>query len=232
MKRQKIQKYQMLARVADFLAKHVGLFPKHTAAVGLLAALQSIVARLSGLAASQVTNNAAIRTGSNARAAARKALRTLLELFNQTAQTLRLDGFLMPVHKNDQELIDAGHHFALLAEPFKDEFILQGLLIENLNGAVQALEAAALSQAAGREGRSAAIRDFDNTLGEALNYLQRFQVIVSSTMPDNPAFLAGWNVARHLDRVGRSKPEPELEPDTEVQPPVPPDNPTSSTAAA
>jgi hypothetical protein len=85
-----------------------------TAAGDLLAAIQSTLPKLSGLTTSQVSSNAAIRTSSNTRAAARKTLRTLLELIYQTAQALKIDGFLMPRNQSDQGLTDTGRHFAML----------------------------------------------------------------------------------------------------------------------
>ena len=47
MKSQKIKTYQMLTRVDDFASSRAGLFPKHTAAGDLAAAIGPPVAQLS-----------------------------------------------------------------------------------------------------------------------------------------------------------------------------------------
>jgi len=167
MKSQKIKTYQMLTRVDDFASSRAGLFPKHTAAGDLAAAIGPPVAQLSGFLDAEQSSGSAIRIRSNARAAARAALKTQLESIDRTARALNIEDFWMPHKGADQALINAGHHFAAAAVPLKEQFIFQGRppdFIEDLKAAVAELEAAISSQVDAKASRKAAIQEFDKTL--------------------------------------------------------------------
>ena len=64
MKRSKIQKYEMIARVAEFGARNASLFPKKTAAVDLVKDLQATVEKMSAAKAAQSADQ--LRTSMNA----------------------------------------------------------------------------------------------------------------------------------------------------------------------
>ena len=208
MNRRQIHMYQMLARVADFGATHAELFPKTTIAGELLAAIGSAVTKLSGHSSSQVSGNGAIRNSSGSRTAARKALKKRLEQIDQTARAMQIDKFWMPRKRAVQAIIDSGRAFARDAEPLRKQFIDHGLpetFIDDLNRAVHDLERAMLDQSVSRGSRASAIAGFNDTLNEALTLLQRFEALVSNTMPDNPEIMAAWNIARRVGRPPVSK---------------------------
>ncbi len=222
MKRLKIHEYQMLTRVVDFGTKHVGEFPQFTAANEIVAALGSAVAKLSQQLSSQVLGQAQIRVSRQARISAREALRAQLERMDQTAQALNIDKFQLPSKRTDSALIAAGRAFAADAESLKGEFLQHGLRLEDLKAAVQELESAIQGQTQGRAIRSSAIREFERTMEDAQEQLQRLEALVVNTLQDNPAALASWEVARRIESTGHRK----------RTSPVPEDPPKAAPAAA
>jgi hypothetical protein len=63
-------------------------------------------------------------------------------------------------------------------------------------------------QTRGRAIRSSAIREFDRTMEDAQEHLQRLEALVVNTLQENPAALASWEVARRVDPAGHRKRTP------------------------
>src|SRR4051812_13734949 len=145
--RRKIYTQQMLARVVDFAATHVDLFPKDSIAGEVLATLSGHVSKLFTHASEQVSGDGQVRTSSVSRLDARNALEVQLQLIEQVAQALNLSNFFLPRRRSEAAFIAAGEAFARDAEPLKEQFIKQGLppaFIENLKTAVENLRRAML----------------------------------------------------------------------------------------
>jgi hypothetical protein len=204
--RKDMQDYQMFTKVADYIANNVGLFPKLSAASEILEGLESAVQHLSDHAQAQVSAESALRVGRNSRAAARDALKRRLAQSEQVARALNSDKFRMPGKRNDPALIVAGKAFAVDAEELKKDFIKHGLPPDEMAAAVEALEHAILDCTAGKIGRASAIREFGNSMVEAMAYVKRLDVLVDTTLADNPAALASWAVVRAVNRSARRKP--------------------------
>ena len=114
----------------------------------------------------------------------------------------------MPDKRNDQALIVAGKAFAVDAEELKNDFIKHGLPPEEMAVAVEALERAILDCTAGRIQRASAIREFGKTMVEAMAYVKRLDVLVDTTLADNPTALASWAVVRSVNRPAGRKAAP------------------------
>ena len=217
MKGRKVQSQQMHGRAFAFLTAHLGMFPKDSVAEVLHAELGQVVETLSAYSSSHIGGYGATRTSRNVRSAARRSLKTQLELMVTTPRVLNLEKFRMPRNRADRAYIDAGRNFSDCALPLEKEFIQQGMppgFIENLKEAVTQLEKAITSQAASLAGRLGARREFEKTLKQGLTLLQRLDVLVLNTMADNPTVMAAWEVARRLDpaaRTARSVPEEKQE---------------------
>jgi len=204
----KIKKYEMVTKMADFGARNVALFPKTTAAAGLIEALGAAVTRMSGQASLHFAGAEAIRISNNKKTATIEALKSQIESIVGTARVLKIDDFWMPRNRSAAAYIAAGRAFAPALEALKQDFIEHGLppdFIGRLNAAVQAAEHAKLNQVSSKSRRFGAAREFDKSLSEALDYVGRLDAIVLNAMQDNPALLAAWNVARRVDQAGNRK---------------------------
>jgi hypothetical protein len=167
---------------------------------------------LSGHASLKVSGDGAIRTSASAKWAARRALKSKLNLIDRTARSLKIDKFWMPRKSNDQAYIDAGRSFASDAEPLKHEFIAQGFpegFIDELHAAVQDLERALLDQTSSKQARAHAIAGFNDVLGQAMADLKRFDSLVTNVFNGNRAIMAAWDIARRVGRPAAPKPQPQ-----------------------
>ena len=206
--RSKIQKYEMLGRVAVFAARNVSLFRKDTVAVELVKDIETVVEKLSESKASQAAARDQLRTGRNQRLAKQESLRSQVEAIHQTAEALKFDGFSLPENPRASALFDAARNYVEAAGPLKPHFVLHGLrpdFIESLKSAAQDLQAAIESQVAARGRRKAAIQEFDQALEEGLGCLQRFEALLMNTLSGNSSIMASWEVARRLERPRSSR---------------------------
>jgi hypothetical protein len=121
--------------------------------------------------------------------------------------------FTLPGKRNDPALIVAGKAFAVDAEALKKDFIKHGLPPDDMAAAVEALERAILDYTVGMTQRASAIREFGKTMTEAMAYVKRLDVLVDTTLSDNPTVLASWAVVRSVSRPTGRKPK--------AAPPVP-----------
>jgi hypothetical protein len=220
--RSKIQKYEMLARVADFARENASLFPKQTAGDELVKDLHAVAGKLSETKASQIAARNQMRASRSQRLEKQKELSRQLRAIHQTAEALKIAKFEKP---RVSALFDAARNCTHAVEPMKTEFVRHGLpsdFIENLKSAADELQFAIASQVEARVRRKAAIPEFDKTLEEGLNYLQRFEALVTNTMSDNPSIMASWEVARRVERTRRFKKAGPAPPTTPaVAPPAP-----------
>lgn len=202
--RSKIQKYEMLIRVADFATKNASLFPKQTAGAELVKNLQSVAGKLTETKASQSAAKDQVRTSRNQRLAKLEDLRSQLEAIRQTAAALKIEGFSLPERPGVSALFDSALNYAEAVGPLKTEFVRHGLpsdFIEQLKSAAEDLQAAIAQQVDARGRRKAAIQEFDKALEEGLDYLNRFETLLMNTMAENPSVMASWEVARRVERT-------------------------------
>jgi hypothetical protein len=220
MKRSKIQKYEMLARVAEFGAMNASLFPKKTAAVDLVKDLQAVVEKMSSARAAQSADQ--LRTSMLQKLEKHETLLRQLKTIYQTAAALNIDGFAIPYRPSSPRLCDIARHTIDAAEPLKAQFVLHGLpsdFIETLKQAAAELRAAIESRVAARDRCRTAAEEFDQALDEGLKCQQRLKVLASNTMSGDPSVMAAWEVARRLDPIRSSRKT--AAPVTDQPPPLP-----------
>jgi phage FluMu protein gp41 len=206
--RSKIQKYEMLTRVAEFATKNASLFPKQTAGAELVKELQSAARELSEIKASQSAAKEQMRTSGNRRLEKLDDLRSRLEAIHYTAEALELEGFSFTETAAVSTLFDLARNYGEAAGPLKTQFIRHGLpsdFIENLKSAAEGLQSAIAEQVDARGRRKAAIQEFDKTLHEGLHCLDRFEALLKNTMSGNPSVMASWEVARRVERPRSSR---------------------------
>lgn len=223
MDRKNLGNVEMIARVVEFGATHVDLFPKNTLAGQAFAALGSALSKVSDQASLQVSGKNAVRSSAKIRAAAREALRLQLQRISETAIAVSIDRpgiegkFRMPDRRRDQAMIHGGKAFANEAEPLKKEFIQHRLpnnFIDNLNAAVADLERAMLEQASSKRSRANATKAIDDAMNDCLTLLQRVDAVVINTLGDQPPLMAEWNITRRAGRTPARPTAPESAPES------------------
>ncbi|MDX6694418.1 MAG: hypothetical protein QOF02_2021 [Blastocatellia bacterium] len=111
---------------------------------------------------------------------------------------------------NDQELLAAARACAADAVPLKAMFIEYGLpadFLEDLNDDIEAFEAAVAAQEAGRRERVTATAAIDEVIERGMQIVRRLDAIVRNVLRDQPAKLAAWESARHVERAPKRKKE-------------------------
>ena len=210
MNRKNTQTYQMLTHVVDFGTRNVSLFPEDTGAKKLVETLATGVEALSQQAGVWTASKTALRNGRTAKDASRASLKNYLERAAQLSRALHNDKLQLPASPTDQNLIDSGNGFILEAESMKKEFVEHGLsatFAADLEAAVRTFEKSIqdVRDATGR--RSGSLRKWNETLGETLDALGRFDILVSNALENDHAALTSYAIARAVRRVGGRKAE-------------------------
>jgi hypothetical protein len=123
------------------------------------------------------------------------------------------DKFRLPRgHINDQLLMAIARAFASDALPLKASFIEYGMpagFLEDLTGQIRAFESAVNAQEGGRRESITATAAIEEAIERGMQLVRRLDAIVRNVFRDQPAKLAAWESARHIEHAShRSKERP------------------------
>ena len=206
-----------LARVHDFATAEAATFPPASKGGQLFAEINSALTQLNTHVSAQVGGSNAAREGTEQKALAAEELLDLLTMIRRTARSMDhehpglLAKFRIPPDLSATELLGAAEHFATEATPFKTNFIAYGLpetFLEDLNEQIDELRDALADQTAGTRTRVTATAGIRETIDGAFINLRRVDPIVLNVFRDQPAKLAAWASARHLERAPRRQKPP------------------------
>jgi hypothetical protein len=204
----------MLGRVRDFATAETAAFPLATIGGQIFAEITGALAQLEGHATSQVAGSNVAREGTEQKAIAQEELLELLMMIRRTARSLDHTRpgvhakFRVPPQLSATELMAVAEHFAAEATPLKTDFIAYGLpatFLDDLNDQIDEVRAALIDQAAGTRTRVTATAGISETLENAFASVRRVDPIVRNVFRDQPAKLAAWASARHLERAPKKK---------------------------
>jgi hypothetical protein len=207
----------MLGRCESFGDAEAPSFPAASLGGGLFADLRAINAELDAHAAKQSSGRNTAEQGTTTKGASRDNLRDDLEAMSRTARAIGEvtpgleDKFRLPRGRaNDQELLAAARAFLADALPMKATFIEYGMptdFLEDLEDDIQAFVAAADIQETGKRDSAVATAAIDDVISRGMQIVRRLDAIVYNILRDQPAKLAGWNRARHVERAPKRKRE-------------------------
>ena len=215
------KRYQMLTRVRAFGARHASAFPADALGGQSFAEVGAVITALAGYDTAQSVGRGGARESTVSKATPRAALYEHLLAINVTARALALDTpgletkFRMPRSGTDQALITAGRAFAADAVPLagacqQHEMPANG--IAALHADIAALEEAISGRAHNRDSHVAATASLDATVERGIKAVQRLNAIVRNKFRDDPAALAAWESASHVERRSRTIAPPQPEP--------------------
>jgi hypothetical protein len=119
--------------------------------------------------------------------------------------------FRMPRSRSRRAVIAAARVFAADAVAFKSDFVNYGLpatFIEDLLAKADSLEQTLAEQSSATESRVGAGSELDNELKEISVLIRQIDPIIKMVYRNDPANLAAWTFANHIQRFGKSKPKP------------------------
>jgi hypothetical protein len=208
---------EMFIRVHGFAAAHAGLFPAASHVGELFAAIGDIIAELRSHAASQSSTARSSKEGTTRKGVVLAALQDDLEAMSRTARAIAIttpgldDKFRLPHNVGAEKLIAAARASALDAEPMKAEFIKRGLpasFLDDLNAKIAEAEQLIESRDQQAGASVAATAAVDDVVTRGMKAVRELDAIVRNICRDDPAALAEWTSARHVERAPRrSAPE-------------------------
>lgn len=211
------RRYDMLARVRDFGAENDGDFPPGSIGADNFATVGEVVGALDASGAAQASGMSSGRQGTAMKSNARENVREELRAINRTARALALDDpgvsekFLMPRGSSDQKLIAAARAFIADAEPLKNKFVEYGLnanFLSELQADVTSFEQAVGDKNAAIVEQVGATAEIDAQIERGMVAIRRLKAIVANKYSNNPAKLAAWTSASHVENAPQRQAPP------------------------
>jgi hypothetical protein len=203
------RRLEMFGRVGALGAEHAAQFPKGSYGAGLFMRLDAVIKGLGEHALRQSTGQSSVREGVTSKAAVRDELLRRLEAISRTARVIAYtspgleDKFRLPRSIGDQALLQLARTFASDAAPLKDEFTRRGLaatFIEDLSEEADEFAASINQKAQGRSAHVAASAEIDELIEQGMRTARELDALVRNTFADDPATLAAWESASHVER--------------------------------
>ena len=196
-------------------------FPPTSIGGQQFALVHAAVPQAGTLGAAQVSGGEQKDSGVLAKVAGRFHLRQDLLAITDAVHSLvlmgtaELDGkFHMPRSGGDQALLNSARAFAADAVAFQAQFVSLGLssdFITRLGTDISDFELAIKVKGTGKGAQAAATGGLEDTAHKAAIALHVLNTIVKNTYKNNPAKLAEWATASHVEKhtpAKRAKPAP------------------------
>jgi hypothetical protein len=205
---------EMLRNVRNFGSTHEDIFLTGTLARQLFGNVENIVTELERLAAEQSTKRAEARQYMANKGTVRAALTKDVTIISRTAQAMALttpdiaDKFRLPENMTDQALLDTAGAYLVNSALLRAEFLRHELpesvfvrLEDNITAFQEALTLHYQANEAGVEAGAA----FDAKMEQGQNHVRQLDAIVRNKLSNDPAALAAWERARHIERPTRRR---------------------------
>lgn len=204
---------EMFQRIEDFGAARAADFPAGSLAQELLALVGVAIADFDKHSAAQSSGASDARRSTSNKDTARQALRDDLDQMSRTARAMAFEvegldeKFRLPRYLNDQKLLETARAWAADAVAFKEMFIRYEMptdFLEDLAADIADFEAESQSQNTGMENQVKASAAVDTTREQGMNAVRRLDAVVRNKYANDPATLAAWERARHIERRKRA----------------------------
>lgn len=215
-------KAEMFMRVSELGVNQGAIFSLASLGGRLFADLSALIIDINSQAAKQSSGLSSAEQGTTTKSEARENLSEDLEAISRTARAAAeeipgvSDKFRRPSASiSDQGLIAVANAAAADAPPFQAKFVEYGLpadFLEDLLADIIAFQAAINAQATGRRQHVTATAALDELIERGMVIVRRLDAIVRNTFRDDPAMLAAWVSARHVERSPRRRKEPTPQP--------------------
>lgn len=211
------RRLEMFIRVREFGATHTTQFPPTSFGGEKFAVLDSVIDALEEHGSVQSSGRSRVRESTSSKAAARDELMRDLEAISRTARAMALttpglnDKFRIPHNQSNQAVLATARAAASDALPLKTEFIRRGLpddFIEDLEADIEILEQAITYKAQGKESHVAATAAIDREIERGMNAVRELDPVVRNKFAADPATLAAWLSATHVERNPHRKRKP------------------------
>jgi hypothetical protein len=203
----------MFIRVRELADTQQARFPADTLASELFTRLRMLIGDIERQDATLSSGKRTASQGGRTKAVARDELQRKLEAIRRTARVMASktpgldDKFRLPGRLKDQELLSTARAVAADAVPLESEFIRRGLpqtFLADLAVDIEDFEQAINQKIRGRETHVAANAAIDELIAEGMGVVRELDAIMRNTFADEPATLAAWLSASHVERPPKS----------------------------
>jgi hypothetical protein len=207
---------EMFQRLTVFAANHTEI-PATTVWPQAVNGVNSVIADLDDLVAAEESGRGAKFSGTASREDAREHLRDLVEAIVRTARAIGEnkpafdDAYRLPRQGSDRDLVDLALGIAQIAAPDKADFISHAMpadFLEDLDEAIATLQKTMTDQSKGNAGVKSAGVSIDDTVARGMAFRRQMNAVVRNFYRDNPAVLAEWETAYHIEKAPKKKKGP------------------------
>lgn len=207
--------YERGQRVDSFMDANSQDFLSTSKGGTLAAHLKTELANVTTLDVTKVNNVSTRHQGTVGRGDVRKALREQIKALCETAELVTIDHsevkgvFTRKLRdRSDRTLIAIARSYAAAAAEVQLSFVEYNMpadFVASMNANADSLEQFMSRQTEGTGARVNTNAAIEESLQRMSETIERLDVIVRNRYRDDPAKLAAWQSARHLERAPRSK---------------------------
>lgn len=206
------RRLEMFIRVREFGSAHTAQFPPTSFAGEQFAVVNSAIDALETHASAQTSGKSTAQQAATSKAVARDELMRDLEAISRTARAMGqnvpglADKFRMPHNQSHQTVLTVARAALSDALPFKPEFIKRGMpanFLEDLQDDIDVMEEAIARKAQGAGSQVAATAAIDTEIERGMNAVRQLDPVMRNTFANDPATLAEWQSASHVERPPR-----------------------------
>ncbi len=205
-----MRRFDMFTRIRDFGLTHASMFPASSLGGRLFAEINTVVEALNTHAVAQSSGLQSAQQSTGGKAAVRDALHAEMEMITRTARVMAIDTpglddkFRLPRRRSEQAWLTVARMFHTDALPLKDEFIAHEMpadFLDSLDALITDYERALTSSHQSAEKHVAASAAIDAEIERGMTAARKLDSIVRNKFHNDPATLAAWASARHIERV-------------------------------
>lgn len=226
------RRFEMLQRVRDFGAANSTAFPAASFGGQLFTTVNTVITELQDHVTVRASGTS--REITTTKAIARANLEEDLVMMSRTARAMALevpgleDKFRLPHSNGEQAWLGAARAFLADATPLKQEFVKYAMpenFLEDLAADIAAFESAIAAKNSVQANRISATASIDEVLAKGMRAVQQLRAVVKNRFHADPAKLAAWESASHVERADRRREETPGEPPIPAPIPAPPCDP-------
>lgn len=203
---------QLATRMRDFGVAQAVAFPSTNLAGQKFTALAALVTKIDESGTKQALTKGSAKSSTSAKKELRASIRSQMKAIRDTAVSLESEipgissSFRMPPSNGDENLINSGRAFVEAATPLKSQFTsreLPATFLEDLTASVEQLEESESRYNQEKANRTAATASLKDSLSQVIKLRRELDPIVRNKFRSDPATLAAWASASHLERAPR-----------------------------
>lgn len=209
-----IREMQALERIDDFGTPRMGDFPRTGLGGQKFAEAKTLLTELRQLGEAQAAADGAAQASAEAKRRAKLSLQQKMRAYRETAKAMDADEpgtsdkFKLPTGNSEEALLNSARAFASTATAMKAGFVAREMpeaFLDDFTANITEFETHASElnlHTANRVGATAGIK---SRLARAAQLRKELNPIVRNKYRNDPATLAAWNSASHVERPPKKR---------------------------